>query len=275
MSRFEGWYYKHQANGRSLALIPGRVGEGAFIQVITDEGSYNVPYPLSDYQKGNSLRIGENEFTQAGITLNIKTPELALAGEIRYANLTPIRGDIMGPFRFFPMECRHGVTSMRHDLSGSVIMNGETISFEGGTGYIESDSGRSFPEGYAWTQCNDLERGTSIMISIARIPFCGLRFWGCICIVRLDGHEYRLATYNGAKILRCAQGVMELRRGRHRLTATIDTREGYALDAPRLGSMNRIVRENLSCPARFRFLEGDRILFDGTSKFASYEYAMK
>jgi len=33
---FEGWYYKHQANGKSLALIPGRAASGAFMQVVTN-----------------------------------------------------------------------------------------------------------------------------------------------------------------------------------------------------------------------------------------------
>jgi len=50
-NRFEGWYYKHQANGKSLALIPGRSGDGAFVQVVTDDTAFYIPFPLSHYQE--------------------------------------------------------------------------------------------------------------------------------------------------------------------------------------------------------------------------------
>jgi hypothetical protein len=277
--RFEGWYYKHQANGKSLAVIPGRSSGGAFIQVITDDRSFNVPYPLSEYcMTDGRLTVGGSVFSpnglSAGLTLDIHSPELTLTGNIKYANLTPIRGDIMGPFRFFPMECRHGVVSMRHDLCGAVSLNGETLDFSGGAGYIESDSGRSFPDRYAWVQCGDFRQNCSLMASVARIPFYGLRFWGCICVVWLNGTEYRLATYKGVKILRCQPGSIELRQGKYRLIITIAASEGQALAAPQSGAMARVIRENLSCYAHFRFTEGDRVLFEGESGHASYEWMM-
>jgi hypothetical protein len=270
--RFEGWYYKHQANGKSLAVIPGRAEDGAFVQVVADDRAYYIPYPSSHFHKGNDLRVGGNVFSPAGISLNIRRPELTLTGEIGYSGVTPIRGDVMGPFRFFPMECRHGVVSMKHTLRGAVNLNGEPLDFIGGTGYIESDSGRSFPNGYAWVQCNDFERDCSIMASVARIPFFGLRFRGCICVVWLDGREYRLATYKGVKILRCDPGVIELKQGKYRLSITIEPHAGHDLPAPSSGNMSRVIRETLSCPSRFRFTEGDRVLFDGKSGHASYEF---
>ena len=201
--RFEGWYYKHQTNGKTLALIPGKAEDNAFVQVVTDELAYNIPYSLDEYSIDNDiLRVGGNIFSKSGVTLDIQHPELTLNGEIKYSNLTPIRGDIMGPFRFFPMECRHGVVSMNHSLYGAAMLNDETYDFTDGRGYIESDSGRSFPSGYTWVQCNDFEN-CSIIVAVARIPFYGLKFWGCICVVYLNGREYRLATYNGVKIVGC------------------------------------------------------------------------
>jgi len=270
--RFEGWYHKHQASGKSLALIPGRADSGAFVQVVTNNQAYNISYPLSHYYKGDTLRVGGSTFSPSGIIFDIRRPELTLTGEIEYKGLTPIRGDIMGPFRFVPMECRHGVISMKHKLFGSVTINGETLDFSDGIGYIESDSGRSFPAGYTWVQCNDFQQDCSIMASVARIPFYGLKFWGCICVVWLNGREYRLATYNGVKILRCERGILELSQGKYKLSVTVDLREGVALPAPDLGTMSRVIRESLSCPARFQFWEGDCVLFDGKSDHASYEW---
>lgn len=270
---FAGWYYKHQADGKSLALIPGRGEDTAFVQVVTEARAYYVPYPLSAYQPGDTLRVGNSVFAPDGVTLDIQAPHLNLTGEIAYQNLTPIRGDIMGPFRFFPMECRHGVASMRHTLHGACVINGETLDFTGGLGYIESDSGRSFPKGYTWVQCNDFT-DCSIMAAVARIPFYGLRFWGCICVVWLNGHEYRLATYKGVKIVACRPGFLELKQGKHRLTITIDDPGGHALQAPKLGRMSSVIKENIACPAHFRFTEGQRVLFEGGSSLASYEYEM-
>ena len=97
---FEGWYYKQQANGRTLALIPGRSRRGAFIQVITDKESFNIPFNLSDYRKDWCLRIGDNIFSDSGVKLKIQRKDISISGELKFHGLTPIKGDIMGPFRF-------------------------------------------------------------------------------------------------------------------------------------------------------------------------------
>jgi hypothetical protein len=278
---FEGWYYKHQTKFsndggiKSLAVIPGRASDGAFIFIVADKESYRISFPLSDYQKcGDELRIDGNIFSSDGISLDIQTPELSLSGKLAYTNLSPIRGDIMGPFRFFPMECRHGIISMNHSLQGAVILNDETLDFGGGKGYIESDSGRSFPTEYTWVQCNAFDADCSITVSVAQIPFYGLRFWGCICVVWLNSKEYRLATYKGVKIVRCERGIIELKQGKYRLKIAIDERDGQRLPAPQSGKMSRFIRETLSCPAHFQFMEGDKCLFEGKSDFVSYEYMM-
>ncbi|MCL2569059.1 MAG: tocopherol cyclase family protein [Oscillospiraceae bacterium] len=274
-ARFEGWYYKHQAGGKSLAVIPGRARDHAFVQIVTNDDSYYVNYPLAAYHRGDTLRIGENSFSRSGVRLDIDCPEVRLFGEVRYGALTSIRGDIMGPFRYVPMECRHGVISMDHGLAGTLTLNGVRIDFTGGRGYIESDSGRSFPGGYTWVQCNAFGTDCSIMAAVARIPFCGIRFWGHIAVVRLDGREYRLATYNGGRIVRAAPGIVELRRGKYRLSIAVDSHEGLRLPAPRSGEMTHTIREAISCPAHFRFTEGERVLFEERSKHASYEYEME
>jgi len=277
---FEGWYFKHQSNGKSLAIIPGRAVDSAFIFIVTDYNSYHIPYPLNNYHKNNNnhgihLSVGNSTFTPTGIALNIQHPEISITGEITYTDITPINGDIMGPFRFFPMECRHGVISMNHNLQGTVTLNGESQDFTGGRGYIESDSGKSFPKWYTWVHCNAFDTDCSIMVSVARIPFYGLRFWGCICVVWLNGREYRLATYKGVKILRCERGIIELKQGKYKLSISVEEHSGHALPAPQSGHMSRFIRETLAVTARFRFMEGDCCLFDGVSDYASYEYMMR
>ncbi|MCK7487611.1 MAG: tocopherol cyclase family protein [Bacillus subtilis] len=58
-------------------------------------------------------------------------------------------------------------------------MNDFEISFEHGRGYLEKDWGTSFPQGYVWLQTNHFTSpGTSLMASVARIPFLGFAFQG-------------------------------------------------------------------------------------------------
>ena len=276
-ARFEGWYFKHQANGKSLALIPGKAEDTAFIQIVTDKWASIVTYPLSEYtRRGNVLTIGKNIFTPKGVRLNINTPKITLSGKITYGTLTPLKSDIMGPFRFFPMECTHGIVSMEHKIRGKVILNGDLIDFGGGCGYIESDSGRSFPSDYTWVHCNNFkDDNCSIMIAVARIPFCGIKFWGCIAVVHLNGREYRLATYNGVKILCCNRNSIVIKQGKRTLSVSLDN-SGHriCLPAPSLGKMSHVIREKLSCGAFFRFTEGDKVLFEGYSNLASHEWEM-
>jgi len=275
---FEGWYYKHQINGKSLALIPGRSSDEAFVLVVTDDRSFHIRYPLSEYCKCTTrqgvfrLKVGRNTFSPSGVTLDIPRPELTLTGKIKYKDLTPIRSDIMGPFKYFPMECRHGIISMNHSLSGTLELNGQLQDYNSGKGYIESDSGRSFPSKYTWVHCNDFKQDCSIMASVAQIPFYGLQFWGCICVVWLNGREYRLATYRGVKILRCEPGFIVLKQGEYQLTVTTEPRFAHKLPAPHHGKMSCFIRESLSCPAHFRFTKGSHCLFDSKSNYASYEY---
>ena len=122
-------------------------------------------------------------------------------GAVRYGPLSPLRTDIMGPFRFLPMQCSHSVYSMAHTLAGGFTVDGRFIDLTGGTGYIEGDRGSAFPRDYLWVQCNDFAQPCSVMASVAHIPFCGRSFTGCICAVVYRGREYRLATYRGVRIV--------------------------------------------------------------------------
>lgn len=271
---FEGRYYKQQTrDGHILALIPGRSDDNAFIQVLTEQESYNIVYDIKEYhRKGEQIRVGGSVFSPSGIHLNIHSNRLTLTGSLRYQNLSPLRSDIMGPFRFFPMECRHGIHSMLHQTDGEVLLNSKVLDFTNGKGYIESDSGSSFPSAYMWLQCNDFAEKCSIMASVARIPLAGFHFWGCISVVWLHGREYRLATYYGAKILRLDPNRLTLKQGRLTLDVEMGNAGGHALYAPRSGTMNRTIHESVACPAHFRFCLSSRVLFEASSLRASYEY---
>lgn len=281
---FEGWYFKHQtAGGALLALIPAlhvdRAGaRTASLQVISEAGSWWLPYGGEALQAAQGLFqiwLDGNLMNRKGIWLDLDAEGLSLRGELRYGPFTPLGSDIMGPFRMAPgMECRHGIVSMGHRLEGALTLNGRTMDFTGGTGYIETDRGRSFPYRYLWTQCAWREaRSSSLMLSVADIPLGRLSFTGCICAVLYGGREYRLATYLGARAVRWSEAGALIVQGKHRLAVELLEERGQPLRAPALGEMSRTIRESLGAAVRYRFWEGDRLLFDHTDSRAGFEYA--
>lgn len=269
---FEGWYLKHQKAGSTISFIPGRTDHSAFIQIITSDRSYHVFYPLNEYECSKDIRVGNSEFSENGIRVHINDENINAYGEISYSNQTPIKYDIMGVFKYFPMECYHGVISMRHELDGFIHLNGEAMDFTKGIGYIEMDRGTSFPKSYVWVQCNDFDESCSIMASIADIPFFGVHFNGCICIVNYKDKEYRMATYLGVKIECYNEKRVVLKQRSLRLEIDIIRNDGHMLYAPCQGDMIKTIHESVSCEARFTFYIHDRMLFDLKSNHASFEF---
>jgi len=280
MSTFEGWYFKHQKQNSTLALIPGLSAEGAFIQIVTQKESYNVHFPKTQYRRHAPVVIGANRFALDGVSVSIKSPEVTLSGKIRYRYSfnSALKYSIMGPFNLLPMECKHDVLSMSHELFGAFNLNGKVLDFTGGKGYIEGDSGRSFPEGYSWVQANDFpvyaDREISIMAAAAKIPCLRKSFWGTICIVQIDDKTYRLATYLGAKIITRTPDKLVIRQGNSTLSIeVVGGGSTHSLPAPKNGKMSRRIYETPSCMAWFRFEYKGKVLVDGPTPYASYEYA--
>ena len=269
---FEGWYFKHQNSLQTLAIIPGISSSGAFIQFITNDASYNIDFPKSQFVKGDKVIISNNVFSFNGINLNIKTEKLNVKGKITYSNLTPLKNDIMGPFKFFPMKCRHGVISMHHYTNGQIEINEERFDFSHGTGYIEKDSGNSFPNSYAWVQSNDFNKKCSIMVAVADVPFCGLHFRGVICAIYYKGKEYRIATYNGGKILRCEKNNISICNKTLRLDINIHENKSFILKSPINGKMLKTIKEIPSCKAAFKLTENNKLVFYMESPNTSCEF---
>lgn len=265
---FQGWYFKHQRGGDTLAFIPGRAASGAFVQMISSDGSRQFDVPELTVS-GNTIRTGSCLFSPSGCSIDLP----GVKGRIVYGQLAPLRTDIMGPFRFVPMECRHGVVSMAHPLRGIVTIDGRPHNFEGGVGYAEKDSGTSFPSSYQWLQCNDFGVPCALMASIAHIPFCGVSFTGCICAVVYHGREFRLATYSGVKILHADETHIRLSQGKLLLDMEIaPICGGHALRSPLRGKMTGTIRERVDAGVRVRLWSHGRQVFDLSSSHAAYEF---
>lgn len=273
---FYGWYMKCQSDTQTMAVIPAihRTGRKrtCSIQLITDSGAWTVTFPGEAFrQSKNMIKIGKNSFSEKGIQLSIRTPELNVKGKLKFGPLTLLKYDIMGPFAFVPfMECRHSVWSMRHLVNGTVSVNGQKFTFRNACGYWEGDRGRSFPKEYLWTQC--CFPNGSLMLSVADIPVMGIHFTGIIGVVLWKGKEYRLATYLGARVAEHHDRKVRIRQGRLELEVQLLSETDKPLRAPKQGEMVRTIRESAACRACYRFRKGGRTLFSFESDRASFEY---
>lgn len=265
MHTFRGYYFRHQNENQTLALIVGKSTDSAFIQVVTEEGSKLYPFATADFT--DCIRIGDNQFSKDGVHLALP----GLSGDIRYQHLTPLRSDIMGIFRFFPMQCRHTVVSMRHVLNGTVWLDGKPLCFDGGSGYVEGDSGRSFPREYLWIAAHDLPNGDAFFLSVAEIPFCGFRFSGVICVWMLHGKEYRFATYLGAKA-QVTDRRVEITQHAFRVEAEIlHVGAEHPLAAPQNGRMTAAVRESNCAQVALKLYQHETLIASATSRRAGFE----
>lgn len=273
---FCGWYLKFQNKTQTVAVIPAyHITNGkktCSVQVITDDASWNVTFPCSEFQRKESgIEIGCNHFGKDGIKLDLHTPEITVTGALTFGPLTPIKYDIMGPFKYVPfMECRHSVFSMKHSVNGSLEINGVPYEFSNGIGYIEGDRGYSFPKEYVWTQCCFPEG--SIMLSVADIPLWGFHFTGVISAIHYQGKEYRIGTYFGARVVSIHDGEVVVKQGRKRLTVRRLEKKGHPLAAPVGGNMTRTIRETAACKAYFHYEEEGKTIFELQADNASFEY---
>ncbi|HBA46487.1 MAG TPA: hypothetical protein DCZ91_01520 [Lachnospiraceae bacterium] len=276
---FYGWYFKCQSDTQTLAVIPAvhrtQGKETCSIQIITEECSWTVSLPAEAFRwKGKTLFIGRNRFGEEGVCLAVCEPGLRIKGKLEFGPLFPLKYDIMGPFSLVPfLECRHSVWSMKHAVRGTVHINGTEYSFDGAEGYWEGDRGRSFPKEYIWTQCSFPEG--ALMLSVADVPLAGFHFRGIIAIVLLDGREYRLATYLGAKTIKIRYGMVRVVQGSLELEARLLERTGKPLKAPVGGHMVRTIHESAACRAEYRFRRKGSTLLDFETDRASFEYEYK
>lgn len=291
---FEGWYLKQVSGDRSsvYAFIPGvslnKENSHAFIQVIngiTGKTQY-ITYPLSQFQAKKErfdVTIGDSHFSPNGISLNITQGDFSCHGELRYKNTTPFPStlfapDIMGWYSYVPfMECFHDLVSMHHEVSGALQINDREIDFSGGEGYIEKDRGKSFPQCWIWLQCNSFsDNNTSLMLSIARIPFLGMSFAGFLGFIYVNGETIPFATWNGARITSIERTGKKLNitisRGKYRLELYVTQNRAGELIAPIAGGlMERRIKESIDSEVSYTLYLSDTLYHQGSGTHAGLE----
>jgi len=275
---FEGWYYKvvDSSERHILAVIPGiSLGDGAadpggaFVQILDGISGRTCwfGFPREVFhaaRRSFDVAIGSNTFSARHLCLDLADSGHRIHGELTFLNQVPwprslLSPGAMGPFSFVPfMECYHGVLSMDYDITGWLEVDGVRVDFTGGRGYLEKDWGTSFPQAWIWAQTNHFAAPrTSLMVSVARVPWLGGSFTGFIAGFLHDGKVHIFASYNGSRLehLSVHSDRVDLRfvRGRLRLEVMLfrpgATAENQPLRSPVAGAMQGRVGESIRARA--------------------------
>ncbi|MDY5441656.1 MAG: hypothetical protein SPG64_05540 [Candidatus Enteromonas sp.] len=257
---FEGTYFKAVAkDGFSFAIIQSRSSiSGDGLQVILGEGSFDVLHPDSFQREGDLLRM------------DIAEKGLSMHGTLEIRDKHPLSHHAMGPFFLFSMECCHSVESMYHELWGTLSINGVVHEFSPGYGYIEGDSGKSFPNEYFWFNASGENYG--VMIAYATIPFGPFRFKGLLGFLVADGKQHSFCTYSGAKVVSFSATHITIKKGRYQLSASWDPFVGHSLKAPVAGKMKRVIQEALRVEGHVELRKDGVLLWNVTDPFSSVEW---
>ncbi|NLK27907.1 MAG: hypothetical protein GX306_06145 [Clostridiales bacterium] len=290
---FEGWYYKlfDSTFMHPLIIIPGismnQSDSHSFIQIIYQgtEVDY-IRYDLTDFrysEKEFALWIGDNYFTKNQINLHILSNKISIQGKLSFYNRigfpkTLYHPGIMGPFSYLPiMECYHGIVNIHHQISGKLMIAGESINYDKGYGYIEKDWGTSFPKRWIWFQSSHFPKGkVTVQFSVAEIPFLGTSFEGFLSIFRYKNNIILFATYTGARIRYFYKSDtylwITIQDLRFCLEIGVVAADGIELKAPIKGIMKRTILETTFATIRVRLsTRQGKLLYEGNGKNTGLE----
>lgn len=293
---FEGWYVKlvDASERHRYAVIPGIFVSDdpdrhhAFVQVldgVTGDASYHR-YPAGAFEAAPDVfdvRVGPNRFSASGIHLDIDDEQHRIVGDVAFGALDPwpVRPwspGVMGPYAFVPrMECNHGVLSFDHALTGHLDVGGDRHDLTGGRGYLEKDWGAAFPAAYVWVQSNHWRTaGTSLMASIAIIPWVRSAFPGFLVGLRHGGELHRFATYTGARTtaLRITDDEVTwtVADRRRRLELRAHRASAGLLLGPTRERMESRVGETMLAEVEVRLTDGrSRTVLEGSGRNAGLE----
>ncbi len=296
-SYFEGWFYKivDATGANTLAFIPG-IFKGkaedshSFVMVLDAETHVSTyhDFSVNDFRASNKsldINIGQNHFRHDFFEIHLESEKRTVDGPIELGTLRPwpvrlFSPGVMGWYAFVPfMQCYHGVVSFDHSISGQMTVNGRSINFDNGRGYIEKDWGHSFPSAYVWMQSNHFDSpGVSLMASVANIPWLRGSFRGFVIGLLMNGTLFRFTTYTGALLEKCeiTDKVVRIIISDKKYKLVIETArtDGGILYAPYDLTMTPKVSETLGSTIKLTVHDkqnNDKVIFSETGKHAGLD----
>ena len=261
---FEGWFCKidDKKNDVMISVIWGysthEHSKHAFIQFqdsLNHQTTY-VHYPLEALKWTADpfvLHIGKNQLSQEHMLLDFEVEGVSVKGNVSFTDFTPIKQsvlkpNIMGWLTYFPNECNHSITSMKHQAAGTLQIGDQYWEIFDADVYMEKDWGTGFPKEYVWAQANDWEN-SAVVFSYASVPILGKYKKGFFLVLHHEGVEYRFSSIEGSKMIdfNVSKDAFEttIKKGKHRLSLKAKQTNPVALVSPDQGEMNARIKESL------------------------------
>ena len=298
---FEGWYFKlvSSVSNRAFAFIPGifwgsdETQHHAFLQVLDGHRrAYRyVRYPASSFSASKraplSIRVGSgSEFDLSQIRIAVDEQDLNIQGTVRLRGLVPWPSSLLAPgsmgrYNFLlGMQCYSQVSAMDVLLEGTLQVNGESIDFNGGRGYIEKNWGNAFPYSWIWVQANNFEKvPAAVSCSIGHIPLRFTSFRGFLMGVQYEDRFFEFTTMNRSQLrIEASQPDvrLEVANKKHRLVlhTTSDPDSYIQCLGPRDGDMIPLVDETLQGTVELELYDqaSGNCLLQDVSHHAGLEY---
>lgn len=294
---FEGWYFKFADKelNNIYAIIPGVFSNQSgsknhsFIQILdgVNNKAYYLKYAYNSFNAAKDkflIKVDKNIFSNEKIILDINDKNIELKGKLSFQNIIPwpvklFSPGAMGWYGFLPfMECNHGVLSFNHKITGDLLIDGQKIDFSSGKGYIEKDWGTNFPSAWIWLQTNHFhDESSSLMVSIATIPWLTREFRGFIIGFYHQGQLYKFTTYNNSQINTFEKKDemirLEVENKKHILKIETKYTEGSLLKGPYRTEMIENVEESLNAEVKIvlKEKENKKIITEDIGVHAGFE----
>ncbi|MGM0496230.1 MAG: tocopherol cyclase family protein, partial [Bacillota bacterium] len=276
---FEGWYFKisDQSQKNIYAIIPGvfknkkGTNNHSFIQILDSKNNkaHYLKYNFEQFSSSDHkffVEIDGNTFSKDKIKLDIENENIEINGQLKFSNINSWPIELLSPgamgwYGFLPfMECNHGVLSFNHKIDGILNINNKNIDFSSGKGYIEKDWGTNFPSSWLWLQSNHFkDDSSSLMVSIATIPWLKSEFRGFIIGFYNKGKLYKFTTYNNSKIVKFIKEkqsiIVEVMNNKYKLIIKTDYSKGTLLKGPYRNEMIKNVEESLDAKIDISLIE--------------------
>lgn len=213
---FMSWYYNFiDAQKENLLEISiGKTQEEGnseyYLSIASNQKAFSKEIKLSGERvkwEKDGMHYDSCSFDQNGIALDLEDEAYHIKGSLSFTenrgtNRSKWQTGVMGPFKYWPfLNSYHDVTSLAHQLSGSITINNETIDFTGGKGYMEKEWGKQYPKIWVWAQCNHFkEHDIALMVGVARMPFLWEYYTSFSVPVYYKGSLEVFSNYNGGQI---------------------------------------------------------------------------
>ncbi len=259
---FEGWYFRIVDKKISIAIIIGiaktKNKQEVFIQVFhtLTKVMEKVSYDIKEFQyQEDPFTIVLNKSIIKRHYIHIEDSRLSTEIDLRFnmpqhIKQTLYAPTIMGPFAYIRgMQCHHAIINLGSPIYGWMRFQKQYYDIQGIL-YQEKDWGCSFPKKYIWIQSNCcIQRDAVLFLSCATIPLKVFHFTGVIVVMKIEGKEYRFASYYGARVIKNTQEKetyhLHIKQGKYLMKLEIKMSSIYILDAPKDGLMLRNVEECL------------------------------